>query len=146
MTDDPHDAMIPTAAQRRAADAAAKRRAEIASDPSVALSEPENGGAGLWVAALVVVALLMLAWPVFAQTEPCGPRDEMISALTGEKWGERFIANGIGQTEITEMWGNTETGTWTVTGTDANGRTCIRAAGQGFQVEPFLQVFAGDPA
>ena len=146
MTDDPHDGMMPTSAQRLAADAAAKRRAEIAADPSLALCEPENGGARLWLALVAVAVLAMLAWPVFAQPEPCGDREDIISALTGEKWGERFIANGIAVNEITEMWANAETGTWTVTGTDANGRTCVRAAGQGFQVEPFLSVVTGDPA
>jgi hypothetical protein len=93
------------------------------------------------------VALVMLMPAAAnAQVPPCGPRAEIIAGLTGERYGERFVANGIDSTEITEFWGNPVTGSWTITGTDANGRTCLRAAGQGFQTEPFLDVFTGDPA
>ena len=53
--------------------------------------------------------------------------------VLAEKYGERPESAGIDPAGmLVEMWGNEETGTWTLMATEAGGETCILAAGNGF--------------
>lgn len=62
----------------------------------------------------------------------CGPRESITSVLE-QKFSEsrRFIASN--SREVVEIWANPDTGTWTVTGTNTRGITCIFSAGQSHQ-------------
>jgi hypothetical protein len=148
MSDDAHDQMMPpTAAQRLAADAAAKRRAEIASDPSLALSEPVKDHARVWLVLVVLVLGAILAWPVFAIEVPtCQARQKQVDAISGPTFGERFFVNWKDPKGVNELWINPETGTWTMLRTQGD-TSCIIGSGIGeFETEPYLPIVVGDPA
>ena len=64
----------------------------------------------------------------------CGPRDEVVSALA-ETYSETRHAIGLadGAEQVIELFANTETGSWTITMTQAQGVTCLVAAGDQFE-------------
>lgn len=82
--------------------------------------------------------LVALMSPAVAQS--CAGRDAVIGKLQ-EKYAEQLTAGGLqpmhrGQSMI-ELWASAETGTFTVLLTDANGVSCIVAAGTDyFQATP----------
>lgn len=78
--------------------------------------------------------------PVFAQS--CADRDTVIERLE-QTYSEVLTAGGLQKTRtgqsVLEVWSSSETGTFTVLLTNANGMTCIVAAGTDFfdiEVEP----------
>ena len=80
--------------------------------------------------ALSTALLALFAYPVMASN--CGPRDQVASALS-ERYHEEVIAEGYNQRgELMQWWGNTKTGSWSVTA--SNGPTmCILSAGRKFK-------------
>ncbi len=86
---------------------------------------------------LLGIALLFgmaaTAPPVLAQT--CAQRDVVISRLQ-DSYSEQLIFGGLqkmrGAQSVMEVWSSKETGTYTVLLTQANGISCIVAAGTDF--------------
>ena len=84
-----------------------------------------------FLAALVAISAVMT--PAYAAQ--CGPRDAVVDKLSS-KYSEKLTAGGLQKTKkaaaVVEVWASPETGTFTVLMTNANGTTCIVAAGTDF--------------
>jgi len=84
----------------------------------------------LTAAAAIVLALTS---DVNAQGRNCGPRDIVVTRLA-EGYGETRQSIGLGANNaVIEVFASTETGSWTITVTQANGVTCLVASGQQFE-------------
>lgn len=93
----------------------------------------------IWTAALGV-ALAMPALPVQAQ-QVCGAHNDLVERLSAA-YQERRVGYGvIGSEAMIEVFVSTG-GTWTMLMTDAKGRSCIVASGDGW--ENTLAVIAAD--
>ncbi|GGH29330.1 hypothetical protein SAMN05444007_104386 [Cribrihabitans marinus] len=70
-----------------------------------------------------------------ANAASCGLRDSVIEQLQ-RKYAEELTVGGLqqrrGQQSVMEIWASPETGTFTVLLTQANGISCIVAAGTDF--------------
>ena len=63
----------------------------------------------------------------------CAPR-EMVLERLADKYGETRQSIGLGANNaVVEVFASTDTGTWTITVTTANGLTCLVASGQSFE-------------
>lgn len=83
--------------------------------------------------AIHVIALLALAAPVQAQAPPvCAPREQVLAAITGEKYGEQPMVEleGMQTGGVMQLYGNPVTGTWTVVGYPNPVTACILATGK----------------
>jgi hypothetical protein len=70
-----------------------------------------------------------------AQTMPpqCAPREAVLATL-GTNYGEGRLAVGIaGQSNMMELFSNSQTGTWTLLATSPDGQTCLIASGSHFE-------------
>lgn len=85
---------------------------------------------------LPVLVVTLCAPPVAAQSN-CGPRAYIVEQLQ-TKYEEYVFFLGLGATgtNITEMFLNSETGTWTVIVTGPSGVSCLTASGQDGQQIP----------
>lgn len=90
----------------------------------------------LHLAALTAAAALFVAstTQVSAQTQRnCGPRDAVVKKLA-EGYGETRQSIGIGSNNsMVEIFASTETGSWTILVTMANGLSCLVASGQSYE-------------
>jgi hypothetical protein len=85
---------------------------------------------------ICTILLLFAAIAAEAQATRCGPPGQMASYLT-EIWGESVHVRGLAVNGgLVEIWGNAETGTWTITVTTPGGQSCMVASGGDFTVEP----------
>ncbi|MCP5072952.1 MAG: hypothetical protein GY947_06605 [Rhodobacteraceae bacterium] len=88
-------------------------------------------------AATLVFGMAAAAPPAAnAQQKTCGPRANIVSQLS-EKYGE--VSHGAGlrsTTQVLEVWSSKKTGSWSVLITDANGVSCVMAAGQNWVANP----------
>ncbi len=83
------------------------------------------------VSALAAVAIAAGIANAHAQS-PCGDHRDLVAYLA-ERYQERQFAYGtVGNAAIMEVYVSI-TGTWTVMMTDARGRSCIVAAGDGWE-------------
>ena len=74
----------------------------------------------------------LVAMPVAAQSPQCGVRSEVIAALA-DGFGEARHMQGITRDGVLmEVFGNAQTGTWTVTVTTAQGVMCVVSEGEAF--------------
>ncbi len=82
-----------------------------------------------------------------AQSAPqCGPRDTVMAALA-DQYGETRRGMGLaGNQAVIEVFASDQTGTWTITATLPDGRTCLVASGQGYEVTSDALPPKGDPA
>jgi len=87
----------------------------------------------LSLTAASVAVLILGQTPAMGQSAPCGQRDRVIGQLT-EKYGEtrRSIAMAHNNS-VVEVYASDDTGTWTITVTNANGTTCLMASGQSYE-------------
>ncbi len=87
-----------------------------------------------FLATLIGAALLLAALPARAQTRTsCGPRAEFVERLAA-RFGETRRGIGLGsQNGIVEIFASDDSGSWTVTVTLPDGRTCIVASGQAWE-------------
>ena len=77
--------------------------------------------------------LLALTTDVAAQGRNCGPRDAVMDRLA-QGYGETRQSMGLGSNNaVIEVFASDETGSWTITVTQANGLTCLVASGQGYE-------------
>ncbi len=94
----------------------------------------------LFTLSLGFAALAMATQNAFGQTPPpaapnaqCAPRAQVLQALS-DAYGEGRRAIGVaGQTNVMELFVNSETGTWTITGTRPDGMMCLIASGSHFE-------------
>ena len=77
---------------------------------------------------------LILASPLSAQSRNCATHAAVVERLAAG-YGETRQSIGIGaDNTVVEVFASLETGTWTITVTQAGGPTCLVASGQAFQV------------
>jgi hypothetical protein len=81
------------------------------------------------VCALVLAVLV--SGSASAQGAQCGPTAD-VAARLAQGWGESPVAMGLNGELMVQLWGNAETGTWTLTATTAAGLTCVVGSGEGF--------------
>jgi hypothetical protein len=91
--------------------------------------------------AVQILGLILFAGMAQAQQANCNTRDIVVGLITGPKFNERLVGAGIADAYMVETWANEATGTWTVTGTNPDGVTCIIAGGGMWTAEK-----PGDPA
>lgn len=86
---------------------------------------------------LLATALAGVAGTAAAQGTPtmiCGTRDHVVGQITG-RHGERARSIGLApRNRIVEVFASDETGTWTIIVTTADGRSCLMASGDHFEV------------
>nr|WP_072779652.1 hypothetical protein [Marivita hallyeonensis] len=81
---------------------------------------------------LTIGALLTTATLANAQAN-CAPREQVIERLASA-YGETRQSVGLAQNNtVVEVFASTETGTWTITITNARGLTCLAASGQSYE-------------
>ncbi|MEM8555900.1 MAG: hypothetical protein AAGF71_13875 [Pseudomonadota bacterium] len=82
------------------------------------------------------LALTIGATGVFAQSQParnCAERDMILQRLNSN-YGETRQSVGLGaNNSLVEIFASDKTGTWTITVTMPDGRTCLIASGQAFE-------------
>jgi hypothetical protein len=87
----------------------------------------------LFALSLGFAGLVLMPQAGTAQQTQCAPRDNLIAHLT-EKYGETRQSMGLaGPETMMEVYASSDTGTWTITMTMANGNMCMIASGQGFE-------------
>jgi hypothetical protein len=81
----------------------------------------------------LILAAAVAATPAFSQSAGCGSH-ATVSEHLAEGYGEsrQSVALGTDNT-LVETWANPETGTWTITVTEAGGPTCLVASGHAFE-------------
>lgn len=78
-------------------------------------------------------AMLLATQHAFAQGANCGDRDTVIERLA-EGYGETRQSVGLApNNSVVEVYASLETGTWTITVTNAAGITCLVASGQAYE-------------
>jgi len=96
-----------------------------------------------------IVGTLMCAGcatPATAQpaSVACAPRAQMLAVLT-DRLGEDRRAIGLaGPEAVMELFASDDSGTWTITVTLADGRTCLLARGSDFAGMPQLAAPTGE--
>ncbi|MEH6833694.1 MULTISPECIES: hypothetical protein [Falsihalocynthiibacter] len=83
---------------------------------------------------LAVGAMLIVAQGAQAQQRVnCGDRIAIVDRLAN-KYGETRQSIGLGANNaVVEVFASQTSGTWTITVTMANGKTCLVASGQAFE-------------
>lgn len=77
--------------------------------------------------------LLVTSAPAQAQSRNCAPHEAVVERLA-EGYGEsRQVIAMNADTSILEVFASADTGSWTITVTQAGGLTCIVAAGEHYQ-------------
>ena len=90
-------------------------------------------------------ALMLTAGQAAAQATNCAPRTAIVERLAS-KYGESRQSIGLGTNNgVVEVFASSETGTWTILVTRANGISCLIAAGQGFEMVAEAPAAAGAP-
>lgn len=83
---------------------------------------------------LATAALVASCAPAYAQTE-CAATQDVYDIMKG-MYGEERHARGLSDRGfLTEIWGNEETGTWTIIATSPEGISCVLDQGQNFTRE-----------
>lgn len=95
-------------------------------------------------AAILVTSVPQIA---LAQgTMPCGDRTAIVERLSA-KYGEAREATGLNNSSnLIEVFSSEETGSWTILMTDAQGKSCLIAAGEHWDSSPQNLITAGDDA
>lgn len=76
----------------------------------------------------LAAALSLLAAPALAGTN-CAPIDQVVARLT-DGYGEHIVWEGITAAPLLmQVWGNADTGSWTLVILDADGVACVSAYG-----------------
>lgn len=82
-------------------------------------------------ASIAVMALTAPITSALAQAA-CAPRNDIVKLLT-EQYKEVPQVGGLNQGgDLFEFWASSRTGTWTITISNAQGMTCLVAAGNAF--------------
>ncbi|MEM8581408.1 MAG: hypothetical protein AAGA38_14460 [Pseudomonadota bacterium] len=74
-----------------------------------------------------------LSSSALAQIQPCADRDKVIDRLNNT-YGETVRSMGLGANNgMMEVYASEETGSWSITMTMPDGKTCLIASGQAFE-------------
>ncbi len=78
--------------------------------------------------------LILATHHAFANSaQQCAGREAVLAELVG-RYGETRHAIGLaGTTAVMELFASTDTGSWTITVTSADGTTCILASGLNYE-------------
>jgi hypothetical protein len=89
------------------------------------------------VVALLFVGQFWLASVIPTQAQGnCNTHDSAREQLA-DRFGERVIVMGLSASgALMELWANPDTGTWTLTATNAAGLTCVIGSGEAFDLAP----------
>ncbi|MEM7295992.1 MAG: hypothetical protein AAF330_05110 [Pseudomonadota bacterium] len=80
-----------------------------------------------------LAAATILSTEAAAQMNNCAARASVIERLTGQ-FEETRQSVGLGANNaVVEVFGNTDTGTWSITVTLPNGLTCLVASGEAYE-------------
>lgn len=83
-----------------------------------------------WLMGAAALAMIVAAGDATAQRLPCAPTDKVHTKLTLPPISEApFWRGSSGNARIVELWVS-ETGSWTIMITTANGGSCFMAIGQ----------------
>ncbi len=92
---------------------------------------------------LVATTLLTGVVSTAAAQTACGARDKIVGQLQA-KYEESHRASGLEtDTKMVEIWTSEASGTWTILITEANGQTCIAAAGKSWLDMPVQEIKVG---
>jgi hypothetical protein len=85
--------------------------------------------------ALCLLAASFGCQPVYAQSSPCAPWDQVVATLW-ENYGEAVAAEMTDRNGwALHLFAAPNTGTWTLMQTSPGGPTCIRSSGQNFDAQ-----------
>lgn len=91
---------------------------------------------------MAMTVLTGFASTAVAQTA-CGERDKIVGQLQA-KYKETHRASGLeSDTKMVEIWTSEASGTWTILITQANGQTCVAAAGKNWLDMPVQEIKIG---
>ena len=92
----------------------------------------------------IVCAIALASVPASASAEAaCGQRSTIVGQLQA-KYKETHRASGLEtDTKMVEIWTSAGSGTWTILITQANGITCIAAAGRNWLDMPETEIKLG---
>ena len=86
-----------------------------------------------FLATLTGAVLTLASLPAHAAGPACGPRDDLVQRLSTQ-FGETRRGIGLGrQNKVVEVFASEATGSWTITVTMPDGRTCLVASGQSWE-------------
>ena len=80
-----------------------------------------------------------------AEARSCGDRAKIIERLQSKYGEERNGAGLASNNGIVEVFSSAETGTWTIIVTMPSGRSCLVAAGEGWESGPLEMTKSGLP-
>ena len=81
----------------------------------------------------LAAAVVALAAATPARSATCAPRDAILERLA-QQFGETRRGLGLGtRNRVVEVFASPETGSWTITVTLPDGRTCLIASGQDWE-------------
>lgn len=96
--------------------------------------------------ALCLAACVLMPGLAAAQSQRCEDRDKIIGILA-DKYGESRRAIGLtAKGAVVETYASEASGSWTITVTFPDGRTCLLASGQSFEALQDAGVPSGAPA
>lgn len=99
----------------------------------------------LFALSLGFVGLILATQAGFAAPQ-CGPRAAILDQLSS-RYGETRRGIGLAaNTQVMEIFANTESGSWTITVTLPDGITCLAASGQNFETTTEDLPAKGNPA
>ena len=82
------------------------------------------------VTSALIFGAASLAPPMAHAVPSCAPRPAIVEKLAGQ-YSEGLVGGGLqNQKELLEVWSSPETGSFTILVTNANGVSCIVAAGR----------------
>ena len=86
-----------------------------------------------WTMTGLAIGALMASASLVQAQQNCAPRDRVIERLASA-YGETRQSIGLAQNNtMVEVFASVDTGTWTITVTNASGLTCLVASGQAFE-------------
>lgn len=92
---------------------------------------------------ILSVTGLALSAPAALSQAACADRDKIVQQLE-TKYEETHKSSGLeSDTKMVEVWTSDKNGTWTILITQANGTTCIAAAGRNWLDMPPTQIKLG---
>ena len=86
-----------------------------------------------WKMTVLAIGALMVSATLTQAQQNCAARDRVIERLASA-YGETRQSIGLSRNNtMIEVFASADTGTWTITVTNASGLTCLVASGQAFE-------------
>lgn len=88
----------------------------------------------LWMTAAAATIFTLVSWSAAGQ-EVCGKRSDMVAQLEA-RYGERRVAFALTSGGwVLEIFATKNGRTWTMLTTNPLGKTCLKGAGEGWQLD-----------